>query len=42
MGRFADFFLERVNYWVGVLSTVESTLRLWLLVQRRWMAMVRQ
>ena len=40
MGRVAEFFFERVTTWQSLLSGVEATLRQWLHVQRRWLALV--
>lgn len=36
MGKFVKFFEQRVHRWQDTLSTVESTLRVWLTVQRQW------
>ena len=36
MGRFVDYFRERVLYWQSTLGNVETTLKLWLAVQKQW------
>jgi len=39
MGRFVDFFRERVMKWKNVLSIVEVNLKLWLHVQHLWVSL---
>ena len=39
MGRFVDFFRERVTKWKNVLSVVEVNLKLWLHVQHLWVSL---
>jgi dynein heavy chain len=36
MGKFVDFFRERVNSWQSTLGNVEETLKLWIGVTRSW------
>ena len=36
MGKFVDFFREKVNRWQRKLGNVETSLKLWLGVQRQW------
>ncbi len=39
MGRFVDFFRERVTRWKNILSVVEVNLKLWLQVQHLWVSL---
>lgn len=39
MGKFVEYFRSKVQHWQDTLSSVESTLMLWLLVQRKWVAL---
>lgn len=36
MGKFVDYFRDRVLLWQQRLGTVETTLKLWLSVQKQW------
>lgn len=40
MGRYADFFKDRITLCQQLLFTTESVLRSWLSVQKRWLALV--
>ena len=39
MGKFVEYFRAKVQAWQDTLSTVETTLMTWLLVQRKWVAL---
>ena len=39
MGKFVEYFRSKVQHWQDTLSTVETTLMQWLLVQRKWVAL---
>ena len=36
MGKFVDFFRDKVNRWQRKLGNIETSLKLWLGVQRQW------
>ena len=39
MGKFVDYFRDRVEEWQRTLGTVETVLKLWTSVQRTWMSL---
>eukprot|EP01041_Mallomonas_annulata_P000386 gene386-700_t len=39
MGKFVDFFRDRVLYWQNTLGTVEDVLKVWVSVSRSWAAL---
>ena len=36
MGKFMEYFKERVIHWQSLLRTVDDTLRIWMLVSKSW------
>ena len=36
MGKFMEYFKDRVIHWQSLLSTVDDTLRIWMLVSKYW------
>jgi dynein heavy chain len=39
MGKFVDYFRDRVESWQGTLGNVESTLKEWSSVSKQWMSL---
>lgn len=36
MGKFMDYFKDRVMHWQSLLRTVDDTLRMWMIVSKSW------
>jgi len=36
MGKFMDYFKDRVIHWQSLLRTVDDTLRMWMIVSKSW------
>ena len=36
MGKFMEYFKDRVMHWQSLLRTVDDTLRIWMVVAKSW------
>lgn len=39
MGKSAEYFRDRITYWQRILGIIETTLSLWLQLQRQWQSL---